>query len=167
MKNLIFKIPTIKKYKDKGYFVKNVRRQLFIYKFYKFFFGLHKESKFPINFTSTVLCPENIILGKNVERSFLVSGGCYFQALNGIKIGDNTIFAPGVKLISANHDLKDTSCHLYTKPIIIGKNCWIGANAVILPGVVLGDKTIVGAGAIVTKSFKEDGLVLKGIPANV
>jgi acetyltransferase-like isoleucine patch superfamily enzyme len=167
MKNLLFKIPLVKKYIAKGYFVRNIRRQLFISKFFKFFFGLHKESSFPVNFTSTVLCPENIVLGEKVDKSFLVSGGSYFQALNGIIIGDNTIFAPGVKFISANHDLKNKSVHVKTSPIKIGKNCWIGTNVVILPGVELADNIIVAAGAVVTKSFKEEGIVLKGIPANV
>ncbi|MFY0482081.1 acyltransferase [Flavobacterium sp. PLA-1-15] len=165
MKSILFKIPKIKNLKEKGYLSKNVRRQLAIYYFFKIFFGLNRESKFAVNFSTTVVCPENIKMGKGVEKSFIVSGNCYFQAINGIEIGDNTIFAPGVKLISADHDLDDISKHSATHPIKIGKNCWIGANAVILPGVELGDNTIVGAGAVVTKSFKEGNIVVKGIPA--
>jgi acetyltransferase-like isoleucine patch superfamily enzyme len=49
---------------------------------------------------------------------------------------------------------------------LIGKNCWIGSNAVILPGVELGDNVIVGAGAVVTKSFPEN-LKVAGVPAKV
>ena len=165
MKNLLFKIPRIKKLKDKGYLSKNVRRQLAIYYFFKAFFGLNRESKFAVNFTTTVVCPENIKLGKGVGKSFIVSGNCYFQAINGIEIGDETIFAPGVKMISADHDVEDISKHSKTSPIIIGKNCWIGANAVILPGVALGDNTVVAAGAVVTKSFKEGNIIVKGVPA--
>ena len=52
------------------------------------------------------------------------------------------------------------------KPIIIGKNCWIGTNVVILPGVELGDNVIVGAGAVVTKSFLSN-CVLAGVPAKL
>jgi acetyltransferase-like isoleucine patch superfamily enzyme len=100
-----------------------------------------------------------------VEKSMLLSGNCYFQAINGIRIGDDTIIAPGVKMISSNHDFVKLNSHQTAKPIVIGNKCWIGANAVILPGVCLGDHTIVAAGAIVTKSFPDGGQVLKGVPA--
>lgn len=164
MLRFLTKIEPFKTWFQKGYFVKNTRSQIFIYWFFKFFFGLNKNAKFKINFTSTVICPENIILGNNVEKSFIVSGNCYFQAINGIEIGDDTIFAPGVKMISANHDLKNHT-HLSTQSIKIGKNCWIGANSVILPGVILGNNTVVGAGSVVTKSFEEGNITIKGVPA--
>jgi acetyltransferase-like isoleucine patch superfamily enzyme len=115
-----------------------------------------------VHFTSRVT--GRIIIGKNVWESFAVSGGCYIQGGNGITIGDDTIFAPGVKIISVNHDLKDFSKWEKEDQITIGKRCWIGANAVILPGVQLGDDIIVGAGAVVTKSFP-NGLVIAGVPA--
>ena len=96
----------------------------------------------------------------------MFSGGCYIQGGNGIEIGDGTIFAPGVKVISANHDPKDLKHWLPDRPIRIGNSCWIGANAVILPRVELGDNVIVGAGAVVTKSFPSN-VVLVGNPARV
>jgi acetyltransferase-like isoleucine patch superfamily enzyme len=73
--------------------------------------------------------------------------------MNGIEFGEGTILAPGVKIISANHDLGDLSRFEEGGPVKIGKSCWIGANAVVLPGVELGDHTVVGAGAVVAKSF--------------
>jgi maltose O-acetyltransferase len=89
------------------------------------------------------------------------------QGINKIYIGDYTIFAPGVKIISANHDKKDYHSHDKSiSPIKIGKNCWLGANSVILPGVELGDNVIVGAGAVVTKSFP-DNVILGGVPAKI
>jgi maltose O-acetyltransferase len=54
--------------------------------------------------------------------------------------------------------------HLPAEPIRIGKGCWIGANAVILPAVQLGDRVVVGAGAVVTKSFPADSVIV-GNPA--
>ena len=48
---------------------------------------------------------------------------------------------------------------------MLGKECWIGSNAVILPGVRLGEHTVVGAGAVVTKSFEEGWCVIGGVPA--
>jgi acetyltransferase-like isoleucine patch superfamily enzyme len=93
--------------------------------------------------------------------------GQYIQAVNGINIGTNVRLGPGVKLISANHDLLDFEKHLNVDPIVIGDNCWIGANAIILPGVSLGNHVIVGAGAVVTKSFFEDDVVVAGNPAQI
>jgi len=96
----------------------------------------------------------------------MFSGGCYIQGGNGIEIGDGTIFAPGVRIISANHDPMNLDQWLPGKPIKIGKNCWIGANAVVLPGVKLGDSVIVGGGAVVTKSFPSN-VIIAGNPAQV
>ena len=93
--------------------------------------------------------------------------GCYIQAINGIEIGDYTILAPGVGLISANHDPLDIDRHLPAEPIRIGRHCWIGMNAVILPGVQLGDHTTVGAGSVVTRSFPEGHCVVAGNPARL
>jgi len=87
--------------------------------------------------------------------------------VNGIEIGDYTNIAPGVGIISANHDPVDNDKHLPSPPIKIGKHCWIGINAVILPGVILGDYTIVGAGAVATKSFEEGYCIIAGNPAKL
>ena len=53
------------------------------------------------------------------------------------------------------------------KNVVIGTNSWIGMNSVILPGVKLGEKTVVGAGSVVTKSFEEGNIVIAGNPARV
>jgi acetyltransferase-like isoleucine patch superfamily enzyme len=95
-----------------------------------------------------------------------VSGGIYIQAVNGIKIGKNFLFAPGIKIISSNHDFIHRKA-IETKPIIIGSDVWLGANVVILPGVKLADGAIVGAGSIVTKSFTEKNSVIVGNPAKL
>lgn len=127
-------------------------------------FRVNGETPWPVHFTSQVNHPERITLGKNAWLAFAKSGNCYIQAYNGIHIGDDTIFAPGVKIISSNHNPGDLHTWEREDPIEIGCNCWIGANAVILPGVRLGDGCVVGAGSVVTKSFPA-GSVLVGIPA--
>ena len=118
--------------------------------------------KWQVHFTSRVL--GDVQIGEKVADSFALSGGCYIQAGNGIKIGSGTLFAPGVKMVSANHHETDMERWVEDAPIEIGENCWIGANACILPGVKLGDGCVVGAGSVVTKSFS-DGAVIVGIPA--
>lgn len=92
----------------------------------------------------------------------------YFQSWNGmITIGKGTWIAPGVGIITENHNPLNLNEHMQKEDVIIGDNCWIGMNAVLLPGVVLGSRTIVGAGAVVTKSFKEGNCVLAGVPAQI
>jgi len=119
---------------------------------------------FSVHFTSRVISAANIKLGENVWYQFAQSGGCYVQALNGVEIGDDTLIAPGVKIVSASHDLSDHQSHGSTGPIRIGDRCWLGANAVILPGVELGDEVVVAAGSVVTKSFPARTIVA-GVPA--
>lgn len=133
--------------------------------FFKRVLRINSGVPWPVHFTSRVVCPERIRRGRASYPGDMP--GCYIQAINGIEIGDGCQFAPGVGLISANHDPLHLDRHLPAPPIRIGNHCWIGMNAVILPGVELGDRTIVGAGAVVTKSFPEGHCVLGGNPARV
>lgn len=123
------------------------------------------DTSWAIHYTSKVIHPENIKRGINVFPGD--SPGNYIEASNGLVIDDYTNIGPNVGIISANHNLVDNSKNDFAPPIHIGKFCWIGMNAVILPGVVLGDFTIVGAGAIVSKSFPDGYCVLGGTPAEI
>lgn len=116
-----------------------------------------------IHHTSTIHSPENIKRGIDVYPGD--SPGVYINAINGIHIGDYTNVGPQVGLISANHNFVNNELPDKASPIIIGRHCWIGKGANILPQVVLGDFTIVGAGSIVTKSFAEGYCVIAGNPA--
>jgi len=102
-----------------------------------------------------------VTIGDNV----FVNTGCLLMAAGGITIEDNTMIAANVQLISNNHDLKQRSV-ITCKPVHIKKNCWIGAGATILPGVTIGENSVVGAGSVVTKSV-EDNVIVAGNPARV
>ena len=96
------------------------------------------------------------------------SYGIYFQNFRAkIFIGRGTYIGPNVGLITSNHDSNDITQHTSSHDIHIGEKCWIGMNSVLLPGIVLERGTIVGAGAIVTKSFHEENIVIAGNPAKI
>lgn len=118
-----------------------------------------------VHHTSTIHNADKIVRGKNVYPGD--SPGVYINAVNGVTIGDYTNIGPNVGIVSSNHDFVNNEAHVKTDPIVIGKFCWMGMGAVILPSVQLADFTIVGAGAIVTKSFLEGYCVIAGNPARV
>ena len=86
-----------------------------------------------------------------------------------VEIGDDVTIAGGTSLLT--HDNSVIKCDLnatdYFGRIIIGDHCFIGWKCIILPGVKLGDHTIVGAGSVVTKSFPEGNVVIAGNPARI
>lgn len=120
--------------------------------------------RWPVDPQNSVTFPENIEFHPDDLNNFQTTG-CYFQGNGRITIGHGTYIAPNVGLITANHDPANLDKHLNPEPITLGKKCWIGMNSVILPGVTLGDGTVVGAGAVVTKSFPEGHCVIAGNPA--
>ncbi|KAG4095851.1 bacterial transferase hexapeptide repeat protein [Neocallimastix lanati (nom. inval.)] len=103
----------------------------------------------------------NVTIGDNVY----VNSGCLIMGGGGITIDDNTMIAANVQLISNNHDLKQRQI-ITCKPVHIKKNAWIGAGATILPGVTIGENSVVGAGSVVTKNV-EDNVVVAGNPAKI
>ncbi len=128
--------------------------------------GFNRSVPWPVHHSSVVSGWKNIKL-KTLPPYAGYSGGTYIQAGSSISFGENVLLAPGVKIISQNHDFTDYELHTKAKPIIIGNNCWIGANAVILPGVELADHIIVAAGSIVTKNFPEGDCIIGGNPAKM
>lgn len=121
--------------------------------------------KWPVHHTATIHNPAKLSIGKGTFPGD--SPGVYINAQNGISIGDYTNLGPNVGIVSANHDFVNNDMATSAAPIEIGKYCWIGMGAIILPAVKLGDFTIVGAGAVVTRSFPEGYCVIAGNPAKV
>ena len=124
--------------------------------------GGNRKAYWPVHWTSKIYDVENILIGVDAYPG--VMGGCYITGRGGLTIGDYTQIAPNVIIVTANHDVYDSRKHICA-PVRIGKYCWIGAGAKIMPGVELGDWTIVGAGAVVTKSFPEGYCMIGGVPA--
>lgn len=86
-----------------------------------------------------------------------------------IYVGDNTMMAPNVILASAAHPLdpeERRKGYQYNQPVHIGKNCWLGAGVIVVPGVSIGDDTVIGAGSVVTKDIPS-GVVAVGNPCRV
>lgn len=108
-------------------------------------------------------CGKNLVIGKNV----FINSGCKVQDQGRIEIGDGTLIGHNVVLATLNHALApERRGDLIPRPIRIGKNVWIGSNAVILPGVTIGDGAVIAAGAAVTKDVPENSVV-GGVPARV
>ena len=106
---------------------------------------------------------KNITLGKNV----FINAGCKFQDQGGIRIDDGALIGHGVVLATLNHDLSpEKRQQLHPGPIHIGKNVWIGANAVVCAGVTVGDNAVVAAGAVVVKDVAPN-TVVGGVPAKL
>jgi acetyltransferase-like isoleucine patch superfamily enzyme len=118
----------------------------------------------PVHWTSKVAAPHRIERGNRCPG---LSIGCHIDGRNGIIIGKNVWIGPRVSLISMNHDMSNYTRYIETDPIVIGDNCWLGASSVILPGVKLGNHIVVAAGAVVTKSFLQNDIVLAGVPARI
>lgn len=126
--------------------------------------GFNRHAYWPVHFTSKVGNVANIYAGIDTAPGW--SPGCYIQGGGKTVIGDYTQIGPNVGIISSNHDHYDSRHHIPGE-VSIGKYCWIGMGAVLLPGTVLGDFTVVGAGTIVTKQFPDGYCVLAGNPARL
>lgn len=107
------------------------------------------------------VCFENVKIGDNV----FINSNLLAMARGGIVIEDNVQIAANVQLLTNNHDPYDRAV-LECKPILIKKGAWIGAGATILPGVCVGEHSIVGAASVVTKDVPDYAVVV-GNPAKI
>ena len=86
-----------------------------------------------------------------------------------ITVGEYTMFGPNVTLATAGHpilpELREKG-YQYNAPVHIGRNCWLGAGVIVLPGVSIGENTVVGAGSVVTKDLPAN-VIAVGTPARV
>ena len=124
-----------------------------------------KRSRLSTNVS--LLHPHNISLGENVG----VARDVVLDGRGGLEIGDGTLIGFESLIITSTHnyariDIPISEQDMISKPIKIGENCWIGARAILLPGVTIGNGSIIGANAVVTKDIPEYSIAA-GIPCKV
>lgn len=151
---------------------------------------LFKELLGEVGENTFIYTPFQCNLGFNIKfgKNCFANVNCVFLDTDTIEIGDNTMLAPGVNIFTANHPAKTTERIVqldddvefngeyddsvdytftnYSEPVKIGKRCWIGANAIILPGITIGDNCVIAAGSVVTKDVPSDCTVA-GVPARI
>ena len=122
--------------------------------------GCYVESPFYANFGG-----RHVHFGKNVYANF----GLTLVDDTHIYVGDNTMFGPHVTIATAGHPIDPTLREKglqYNMPVHIGRNCWLGAGVIVMPGVSIGDNTVIGAGSVVTRDIPS-GVVAVGNPCRV
>ena len=120
-----------------------------------------------VHSSTTIYTPFSINYGRNLRlgKNIFINQNCQLLDLGGITIEDDVMIGPRVSLISETHPVEpDSREALIGKSICIKKHAWIGAGAIILPGVTIGEHTVVAAGAVVSKDVP-DRTVVAGVPA--
>ena len=100
-------------------------------------------------------------------RGGMINAGCYFENREEIHLGKNVFIGPQVLIGTSSHELglaEQRAGKYAGAPVAIGDGCWIGARAIILPGVTVARGCVIAAGAVVTRSTEPDGLYA-GVPA--
>jgi len=122
-----------------------------------------------IDDSTTIFAPFYTNFGKfiSIGKNVFINHACSFLDMGGITIEDDVLIGPKVNLVTENHPLDPGDRKaLITNPIIIKRNAWIGAGATILPGVTIGENSVVAAGAVVSRDVPPN-VVVGGIPAKI
>lgn len=108
--------------------------------------------------------------GRNIRvgRKVIINQCCTIYDMGGVDIADRVMIGPNVNIITANHPLEPSRRRAYieAKPIVIQENVWIATGVTILGGVTIGENSVVGAGAVVTRDVPANSFVA-GVPARV
>lgn len=119
------------------------------------------------------ICSSVMIIGAGeltIGDNTWVGHRCLISASSSIKIGKNVDIAPNVYIGNGTHEITPDKERIASielaKDIVIGNGCWLCANVTILPGVTIGDKCVIAAGSVVTKSYGNMKL-LAGVPADI
>lgn len=123
----------------------------------------------PLDASVRMFPPFYTAFGKTtrVGKEVFINFGCTFLDQGGITLEDGVFIGPGAKILTEAHPEQPEIRHtLQTEPVVIRRKAWIGAGAIILPGVTVGENAIVAAGAVVTKDVPDNGVVA-GVPAKL
>lgn len=123
----------------------------------------------PVDETTTIFAPFHTNLGRFIKlgKHVFINHACSFLDMGGITLEDHVLLGPRVNLVTENHPLNPaTRRGMICKSILIKRNAWIGAGATILPGVTVGENSVVAAGAVVSKDVP-DNTVVAGVPARI
>lgn len=123
----------------------------------------------PLDTSVRMFPPFYTAFGKTtrVGKEVFINFGCTFLDQGGITIEDGVFIGPEAKILSEGHPEQPALRHtLQTEPVVIRRKAWIGAGAIILPGVTVGENAIIAAGAIVTKDVP-DNTIAAGVPAKI
>lgn len=161
---------------------------LFLYYGFAYFIPMQPIPTYQLGYYLRLKLAKRLL--KKCGTEVIVKNRCYFgngarlsagnrsqlgqgARLNGIiHIGDDVMMGPDVVMMATSHAYSDRTIPMNQqgeaeeKAIIIGNNVWVGTRAILLPGVSIGDNSIIGAGSIVTKSFPSDS-VIAGNPAKL
>ncbi len=130
---------------------------------------LREITQSEVDDTVRVFPPFNINYGRSTRfgRDCFVNFGCTFLAIGGITVEDGAFIGPHCVLATEYHPEDPVRRHsLLTRPIVIGRNAWLGADVKVLAGVTIGENAIVAAGSVVTRDVPA-GMVVAGSPARV
>lgn len=105
----------------------------------------------------------------SIGKGVFMNRGCSINSLESIEIGDGTLFGEDVKIYDHNHayggmaddpgKLKVEKNNFTTSRVVIGRDCWLGSNVLILKGVTIGDRVIIGAGCIIRNNIPSDHII--------
>ena len=140
------------------------KKTIFQMAFFQKILRINSHVPWPVHWSSRVDVPENIIRGSELP-GFMPC--CFIDGSNGIILGNNVQIGPNVIIISKNHSITNFEKFEQSLPVKIGQNSWLGAGVTILPGVELGEHTIVGANSVVTKPFPNSDQLIAGNPARI
>lgn len=138
---------------------------------------VNNSSHFTINDQGHIIIGKNIGIRRNcevsvsengkinIEDNVFMNNGCMVVVHCQISVGDGTRLGPQVMIFDHDYNYKDRDAfkegsHI-SAPVIIGKNCWIGAGTIILKGSQIGDNCVVGAGCVLKGNYADDSLIIQ------
>ena len=142
----------------------NKIRMLIQFAYFRCLYGnklnIEKDVRWRSYFSIIIENDAKVMIGKGCKFNY----NCSINSLGSIKIGNYSIFGEGLKIYDHNHRFNINKRHISDQgmsvgKIIIGKNCWLGSNVVVLKGSIIGDNCVIGAGCIVSGNIPANSVL--------